>query len=225
MNSDNTERDAATVAIIEDHESTRKALVRQVRAAGFTTVDFASALDFLGAPERFTVDCVVADVHLPVMDGLRLQEELRQTVPHASIVFITGDAELSIGMQAMRRGAADFLEKPLDDDTLFEAIRRGVELARQRLQGEAELKELERRHHSLTPREKDVFVLISRGLLNKQVAAELGTTERTIKAHRRRVMDKMQAKSLADLIRSASLLRIDALSSSTAPTKKPGSGQ
>ena len=160
-----------------------------------------------------------------MMDGLQLQEDLQRTAPHLPIIFITGDSELSIGMQAMRRGAADFLEKPLDNDTLFEAIRRSVELARQRLQGEAELQELQRRHDSLTPREKDVFVLISRGLLNKQVAAELGTTERTIKAHRRRVMDKMQAQSLADLIRSASLLGLDALFSSTAPAKKPGSGQ
>ena len=120
--------------------------------------------------------------------------------------------------------AADFLEKPLDDDTLFQAIRRSVELGHQWLEAEAKLKELERRHDSLTPREQDVFALISRGLLNKQVAAELGTTERTIKAHRRRVMDKMQVQSLADLVRSASLLGIDALSSSAVPAKnrRPG---
>ena len=209
MKLEENQRDTITVAIIEDHESTRRALVRQIRAAGFGTVDFASALDFLHARERLAVDCLLADVHLPMMDGLQLQEHLQCTAPHMPIIFITGDAELSIGMQAMRCGAADFLEKPLDDDTLFEAIRRGVELARQRLQAQRELKELEIRHDSLTPREKDVFVLISRGLLNKQVAAELGITERTIKAHRRRVMEKMGAQSLADLVHSASLLGID----------------
>ena len=222
MKNEENHRDPITVAIIEDHESTRKALVRQLRAAGFSTVDFASALDFLRARERLAVDCLIADVHLPMMDGLQLQDELQRTAQHMPIIFITGDAELSIGMQAMRRGAADFLAKPLDDDTLFEAIRRGVELARQRLQADGELKELEKRHDSLTSREKDVFVLISRGLLNKQVAAELGTAERTIKAHRRRVMDKMQAQSLAHLVRSASLLHIDVISSSTAPKKRMG---
>lgn len=204
------EPNVGAIAVIEDNESTRRALVRQINSAGFRIVDFASALDFLNAPERFTVDCVIADVHLPMMDGLQLQEELRQTVPYAPIIFITGYAELAIGVQAMRRGATDFLQKPVDDETLFDAIRQAVEVSRGRRTAEAERKELQRRYDSLTPREREVFALITRGLLNKQVAAELGAAERTIKAHRARVMQKMGAESLADLVRSASLLGVRA---------------
>ena len=211
-----------SIAIIEDNESTRKALVRQISTAGFSIVDFASAPDFLHAPERFTVDCVVADVHLPMMDGLQLQEELRNMVPHAPIIFITGYAELAIGVQAMRRGATDFLQKPVDDETLFEAIHRAVEVSRGRRKIEGERKELQRRYDSLTPREREVFALITRGLLNKQVAAELGAAERTIKAHRARVMEKMGAESLADLVRSASLLGVDAASPSAAGSEDGG---
>lgn len=210
------EPNVGAIAVIEDNESTRRALVRQINSAGFRIVDFASALDFLNAPERFTVDCVVADVHLPMMDGLQLQEELRQTVPYAPIIFITGYAELAIGVQAMRRGATDFLQKPVDDETLFDAIRHAVEVSRGRRTAEAEHKELQRRYDTLTPREREVFALITRGLLNKQVAAELGAAERTIKAHRARVMEKMGAESLADLVRSASLLGVGAASPSAA---------
>lgn len=208
------ESNATAIAVIEDNESTRRALVRQISTAGFRIVDFASALDFLNAPERFTVDCVVADVHLPMMDGLQLQEELRRTVPYVPIIFITGYAELTIGVQAMRRGATDFLQKPVDDETLFDAIRHAVEVSRGRRTADAERKELQRRYDSLTPREREVFALITRGLLNKQVAAELGAAERTIKAHRARVMEKMGAESLADLVRSASLLGVGAASPS-----------
>jgi FixJ family two-component response regulator len=211
----------ATIAVIEDNQSTRRALVRQINSAGFRIVDFASALDFLNAPERFTVDCVVADMHLPMMDGLQLQEELRRTVPYAPIVFITGHPELAIGMTAMRRGATDFLEKPVDDETLFEAIGRAVDISRERRRTQAERAELEKKYDSLTPREREVFALITRGLLNKQVAAELGAAERTIKAHRARVMEKMGAESLADLVRSASLLGIGAASPS-APASEGG---
>lgn len=207
---------AAPIAVIEDHESTRKALVRQISSAGFRVVDFASPLDFLNSPERVTVDCVLADVHLPMMDGLKLQEELNRTLPHVPVVFITGDSELSIGMLAMRRGATDFLEKPVDDDTLFEVIHRAVELSRARRRKGAEQKELETAYDSLSPREREVFLLVTRGLLNKQVGAELGITERTVKVHRGRVMDKMRAESLAELVRIASLLELD----SSAPSSR-----
>lgn len=213
------ESGTAAIAVIEDNESTRRALVRQINSAGFRIVDFASAVDFLNAPERFTVDCVVADMHLPMMDGLQLQEELRRTVPYAPIVFITGHAELAIGMTAMRRGATDFLEKPVDDETLFDAIRRAVDISRDRRRTQGERAELEKKYGSLTPREREVFALITRGLLNKQVAAELGAAERTIKAHRARVMEKMGAESLADLVRNASLLGIGAASPAAAASE------
>ena len=213
--------EAATIAVIEDHESSRKALVRQINAAGFNTLDFASAVDFLHSSERAKVDCVVADVHLPAMDGLRFQEELRLVMPHCPIVFITGHPELAIGMQAMRQGATDFLEKPVDEETLLDAIRRAVNTSGERYRTESDRKELERRCNSLTPREREVFVLITRGLLNKQVAAELGTAERTVKAHRSQVMKKMGADSLAELVRSAAFLRIEPGAAPTPSVTKP----
>lgn len=216
------EQEIPAVAIIEDHESTRKALARQIGSAGFRVIDFETAIEFLHSAESSNVDCVVADVHLPMMDGLRLQEELFNKVPYASIVFVTGHAELAVGIQAMRRGATDFLEKPVDDETLLEAIHRGVNLSRERREIGEERETMKKRYDSLTRRERDVFVLITRGLLNKQAAAELGTAERTIKVHRGRVMEKMGAASLADLIRSASVLGIDKHSYS-ASSSGPGS--
>lgn len=213
------EPEAVSIAVIEDHDSTRRALARQIRSAGFHVFDFPSAIDFLRAPERDTVHCVVADVHLPLMDGLRLQEELRATLPHLSVIFLTGHPELAIGIRAMKLGALDFLEKPVDDRTLFEALERAIEVSRERRNSEVERKELERRFALLSPREREVFALITRGLLNKQVAAELGTAERTVKAHRGRVMEKMGAESLADLVRGASILGI-ARSPSSEPRSK-----
>ena len=153
-------------------------------------------------------DCVVADIYLPKMNGLQLQEELNRTIPYASIVFITGHGDLSLGMHAMRKGAVDFLEKPVDDQALLSSIARGADLSRQRRAERLQLIELEELQRSLTSREREVFALITSGLLNKQVAAELGTTERTVKAHRASVMNKMGADSLADLVRMAGVLQI-----------------
>ena len=142
------------------------------------------------------------------MNGLQLQEELNRTIPYASIVFITGHGDLSLGMQAMRKGAVDFLEKPLDDGALLSSIARGADLSRLRRAERSQLIELEELHRSLTSREREVFALITSGLLNKQVASELGTTERTVKAHRASVMTKMGAGSLADLVRMAGVLQL-----------------
>ena len=142
------------------------------------------------------------------MNGLQLQEELSRSAPLASIVFITGHGDLSLGMHAMRKGAVDFLEKPFDDRALLNSITRGAELSRIRRAEHLKHTELQGRLNSLTSREREVFAQITTGLLNKQVAAELGTTERTIKAHRERVMSKMAANSLADLVRMAGILRI-----------------
>jgi FixJ family two-component response regulator len=135
----------------------------------------------------------VVDNFLPRMNGLQLPAALYRTVPFALIVFISGHGDLSLGMHAMRKDAVDFLGKPLDKEALVSSIIRGVELTRTRLAQHDQLIELERRLGALTPREREVFALITTGLLNQQVGAELGTTERTVKAHRERVMIKMKA--------------------------------
>jgi two-component system, LuxR family, response regulator FixJ len=201
------------VAVVEDDESTRRALLRQLRSAGFQVVGFGSAADFVHAPEHTLVDCVVVDVHLPMMDGLQLQAEIKRVVPHVSIVFITGHGDLSVGVVAMKQGAVDFLEKPVDDEVLLESVRRGAELSRTRRAAQAKRVDLERRYRLMTRREREVFDLITSGRLNKQVGAELGITERTIKTHRGHVMEKMCAGSLAELVQMAAILGIRSLSS------------
>ncbi len=196
------------VAIIEDDEPARQAIAFQLRTAGFEVAAYSTAEELLAVVETMAFDCVVADIYLPRMNGLQLQEELNRVVPYASIVFITGHGDLSLGMQAMRKGAVDFLEKPVDDQALLSSIARGAHLSRRRRAEQFERTELEVLQRSLTAREREVFALITTGLLNKQVGAELGTTERTVKAHRASVMSKMGAGSIADLVRMAGILQI-----------------
>src|SRR6266849_3324392 len=203
------------VAIIEDEESVRTALVFQLSTAGCEVVAYASAEELPESADAKDFDCVVADIYLPRMNGLQLQEELNRTIPYASIVFVTGHGDLSLGMHAMRQGAVDFLEKPVDEQALLSSITRGVQLSRERRAEQFRRIEVEELERSLTSREREVFVLITTGLLNKQVGAELGTTERTVKAHRASIMSKMGAASLADLVRMASILQIHA------PSKTP----
>jgi FixJ family two-component response regulator len=198
------------VAIIEDDERVRQALSFQLSSAGIEVTAYSCAEELLTAVDAKEFDCVVADIYLPKMNGLQLQEELSRTVAYASIVFITGHGDLSLGMHAMRNGAVDFLEKPVDDQALLNSIARGAELSRQRRAEHLQRIELEQLQRSLTSREREVFALITAGLLNKQVAAELGTTERTVKAHRGSVMSKMRASSLADLVRMSAVLEIHA---------------
>jgi FixJ family two-component response regulator len=196
------------VAIVEDDERVRQAIAFQLRTAGFEITAYATAEDLLEAVGATEFDCVVADIYLPRMNGLQLQEELNRTVPKTSIVFITGYGDLSLGMHAMRKGAVDFLEKPVDDQALLSSIARGAHLSRTRRAEQFERTQLEELQRSLTSREREVFALITTGLLNKQAGAKLGTTERTVKAHRASVMNKMGAGSLVDLVRMAGVLHI-----------------
>jgi FixJ family two-component response regulator len=194
------------VAVIEDDERVQQAIAFQLRTAGLEVAAYSTAEELLGAVDATEFDCVVTDIYLPRMNGLQLQEELNRTIPHASIVFITGHGDLSLGMHAMRKGAVDFLEKPVDDQALLSSIARGADLSRRRRAEQSQRTELEELQRSLTSREREVFALITTGLLNKQVGAELGTTERTVKAHRASIMNKMGAGSLADLVRMAGIL-------------------
>lgn len=196
------------VAIIDDDASARKSLARLLKSAGIVATTFCSAGEFLENPDHVHVDCAITDMRMPGVDGLKLQETLAQTLPHLSVIFVTGHGDVPSGVKAMKVGAVDFLEKPVDDKLLLEAVRRAADRTRTRRASRAELEILKRRYESLTPRERQVFQLITSGLLNKQAGAELGTGEKTIKVQRARVMEKMKADSLADLVRMASQLEV-----------------
>lgn len=195
-------------AVIDDDKSARTSLARLIKSAGIETVAFSSAHEFLEDPARNQVDCVVTDVRMPGVDGFKLQETLAQTLPYLSVVFITGHGDIPMTVKAIRGGAVDFLEKPVDDEALLEAVRRAAERSRDQKASRAELGDLQRRYELLTPRERQVFQLVTAGLLNKQAGADLGTTEKTIKVHRARVMLKMKAESLAELVRMADQLGV-----------------
>ena len=196
------------VAVIDDDQSVRSSLARAIRTAGMEVASFSSADEFLNDPCLNQIDCAVTDVRMPGIDGLALQEMLARTQPHLSLVFITGQGDVPISVRAMKGGAVDFLEKPVDRKALLEAVRRAAERSREQKLSRAEIDDLRRRYELLTPRERQVFQLVTAGRLNKQVSIELGTSEQTIKVHRARVMFKMDAKSLAELVRMADQLHV-----------------
>ena len=196
------------VAVIDDDQSVRSSLARAIRTAGMEVASFSSADEFLNDPCLNQIDCAVTDVRMPGIDGLALQEMLARTQPHLSLVFITGQGDVPISVRAMKGGAVDFLEKPVDRKALLEAVRHAAERSREQKVSRAEIDDLQRRYELLTPRERQVFQLVTAGRLNKEASVQLGTSEQTIKVHRARVMFKMNAESLAELVRMADQLHV-----------------
>jgi len=192
---------APIVLIVDDDEQIREALSALVRSAGYRVALYADAMQLLASPLPDGVRCLVADVRLPLVSGLDLQRELAQRGERVPILFMTGHGDIPMSVQAMKAGAVDFLPKPFRDQDMLESIGRALAEDGRLKEQEDELASLRTRYGSLTDREREVLRLVSSGLLNKQVACELGLSEITIKLHRGRAMRKMQAQTLAQVVR------------------------
>jgi FixJ family two-component response regulator len=196
------------VFVVDDDPSVRRSLTRLIKSAGFTVESFASAPEFLEHPRPDMPGCLVLDINMPKVSGLELQDEIARAGLNLPIIFLTGYGTVPASVRAMKAGAVDFLEKPVNDNTLLDVIQQAVERNRRARLEQAEVRKIRRRVESLSPRERQVFGLLITGMLNKQIAAELGIAEKTIKVHRARVMEKMQAGSIAELVRLAAALGI-----------------
>jgi FixJ family two-component response regulator len=196
------------VFIVDDDLSVRRTTERLVRTAGFNVQAFTSGREFLRIPRPEGPACLILDVRMPGLDGMQLQKELAQSGINIPIIFITGHGDIPMSVRAMKAGAVEFLTKPFRSRSLLEAIHSAIERDRAAHKERSESEELRERYEQLTAREREVMTLVVTGMLNKQVAGELTTTERTIKFHRANIMQKMLADSLADLVRIAEKLGV-----------------
>jgi FixJ family two-component response regulator len=192
-----------TIFVVDDEALVRTAVARLLRAEGYAVVTFASPAEFLAAHDPAMPGCLVLDMSMPDLNGLQVQEALTKRGSARPILFLTGRADVPMCALAMKRGAADFLTKPVSDEDLLAAVRRAVAQDRRSRQARAELESIQSRLATLTPREGEVLKHVVAGKLNKQIAGDLGTVEKTIKVHRARVMQKMQVTSVAELARLA----------------------
>jgi FixJ family two-component response regulator len=194
------------VFIIDDDPLYRRSSERLVRSVGFDVQSFETARDFMSSRRPNVPSCLILDVRLPGLSGLDLQRVLTEAGVHIPIIFVTGHGDIPMSVQAMKAGAVEFLTKPFRDQALLDAIRQAIGRDQAARQQHARNAELRRRYESLKPREREVFKCVVSGMLNKQIADELGATERTVKFHRGNIMRKMQVKSLAELVRIAEVL-------------------
>lgn len=198
------------VLVVDDDLSVRRSTERLIRSAGLEVQAFASAQEFLQSPRPERPACLVLDVRMPGLSGLDLQRELSNAGYSVPIIFITAHGDIPMSVRAMKAGASEFLTKPYRSRDLLNAVRKAIDRDRLARQERSEIDSLRERYSQLTPREREVMALVAAGLLNKQVAGQLATTERTIKFHRAHIMEKMAVESLADLVRISQKLGISA---------------
>jgi FixJ family two-component response regulator len=205
------------VFVVDDDVSVRESLEALLRCEGWQPETYASASEFLARPRVQTPSCLILDVSLPGLNGLDLQKRVAAERTEMPIIFITGHGDVPMTVRAMKAGAQEFLTKPFSDDVLLAAIRQALERSRIALGREMEMQGLKDRYASLTGRERQVMALVAAGKPNKLVGSELGITEITVKAHRGKVMEKMKADSIADLVKMAGKLRLTRVSGVAAP--------
>ncbi len=202
--------DSAVVYVVDDDASIRKSMNRLIRSLGYEVKTFEGAEEFLDMGATNDLSCLVLDIRMPGLSGLELQERLAEAENDIPIIFVTGHGTVQDSVRAIKGGAVELLEKPFDDQALSDAINASIEKAATSKCDREEMMELRDRVSRLTPREYEVFQLVVRGMLNKQIAIKLGISEKTVKVHRARVMEKMQVEFLAQLVRLAARLNVPA---------------